>query len=70
MTAGTFPGRYQILTEWDELELEAEAEPVGAGVVRQCALCRRDGEDLWAVVSWQLSRHSGRWLLDSLSVAE
>tara|TARA_B110001452_G_scaffold234838_1_gene213355 strand:+ start:1024 stop:2031 length:1008 start_codon:yes stop_codon:yes gene_type:complete len=63
---------YVILTEWDEIELEDEAEPLNddGGLVSQDVLVRRQGDDSWTIVNWQLSRHNGLWLTDSLTITE
>ena len=58
---------YAILTEWDELELEETEEDESGVGASQDVLVRRTGEE-WTIVNWQLSRHSGRWLTDSLSI--
>ena len=62
---------YRILTEWDEIE-DDEAEPLteDGSVVQQEALVKRSSDDSWTIVNWQLSRHSGRWLTDSLTITE
>ena len=31
---------------------------------------RRDADDSFSVVSFQLSRHNARWLIDSLTITE
>ena len=60
---------YQILTEWDQIELEECEEPdEGSTQVSQDVLIKRDEDESWTLVNWQLSRHSGRWLMDELSI--
>ena len=63
---------YKIMTEWDELEVEDDAEPVtdDGSVVEQDVLVRRAGDASWTIVNWRLSRHSGTWLTDSLTITE
>ena len=65
-------GRYRILVEWDELELAEEADETGddGRRVLQSALARRSDDTSWTIVSWELSRYSGRWLLNALTVTE
>ena len=60
---------YQILTEWDQIELEEPEElDEGGTLVSQDVLVKRDEDDSWTVVNWQMSRHSGRWLMDALTI--
>lgn len=60
---------YQILTEWDQIELEeCEELDEGSTQVSQDVLIKRDEDESWTLVNWQLSRHSGRWLMDELSI--
>ena len=66
---------YQILTEWDEIELQDEDDGGEGGEVRTegnvaevDVLVRREGEESWTIVNWQLSRYNGRWLTDSMSI--
>ncbi|KAL1508706.1 hypothetical protein AB1Y20_004801 [Prymnesium parvum] len=63
---------YRIMAEWDEIEIEDEPELLrkDGSVVQQDALVKRKGDDSWTVVNWQLSRHSGRWLTDALTITE
>ena len=62
---------YKVLTEWDHIELEDEPEATGDGsTVSQDVLVKREGDDTWTVVNWQLARYSGRWLMDALSITE
>uniref|UniRef100_A0A7S2NRG0 EF-hand domain-containing protein n=1 Tax=Haptolina brevifila TaxID=156173 RepID=A0A7S2NRG0_9EUKA len=71
---------YAILTEWDEMQIDEddEEEDVEAALARRWdelrlnvaevgTLVRRKGEP-WTVVNWELSRHNGRWLTDSLDI--
>ena len=54
-----------------ELVEEDDKDPwavYASSVAEQDVLVRREGEDTWTVVNWQLSRHNGRWLTDSLSI--
>ena len=75
--------RYAILSEWDEIELEepeaalnddspiGEPESVsGQNTVMQDALVKRKDDESWTIVSWTMSKYSGRWLLDALSITE
>ena len=63
---------YAILTEWDEMELEEEDEDEDEeecdGTAEQDVLVKREGDDSWTIVNWQLSKHNGRWLTDSLTI--
>ena len=63
---------YAILTEWDEMELEEEDEDEEDeecdGTAEQDVLVKREGDDSWTIVNWQLSKHNGRWLTDSLTI--
>ena len=63
---------YQILTEWDDMELEDEddADALLSGVADQNALVRRKGDDGWTIVGFELSKHNERWLVDSLTITE
>jgi len=63
---------YKILVEWDDIEIDEEADPVNddGSVVSLDARARRSSDDSWTIVNWQLSRHSGCWLMDSLSITE
>jgi len=62
---------YAILTEWEEIELDDDPEVSADGsVVQQDVLVRRSESESWTIVNWQLSRHSGRWLTDSLTITE
>ena len=38
--------------------------------IGQDVLVRREADDSWTIVNFQLSRYSGRWLMDSLSITE
>ena len=31
-------------------------------------LVRRSGEESWTLIEFMLSRHNGRWLIDSLNI--
>jgi len=62
---------YRVLTEWDSIELDDEPEVSDDGTsVRQEVLVRREGDETWTIVAWELSNHFGRWLTDSLSITE
>jgi len=63
---------YRIMTEWNEIQVEEEIEPVSGdgSVVMQNVLVRRSEDESWTVVNWQLSLHSGCWLTDSLTITE
>ena len=62
---------YKIMTEWDELEVEDDAEPVtdDGSVVEQDVLVRRDGDASWTIVNWKPAP-LGTWLTDSLTITE
>ena len=63
---------YAILTEWDEMEEEDEDEDDEDeecdGTSEQDVLVKREADDSWTIVNWQLSKHNGRWLTDSLTI--
>ena len=59
---------YQILTEWDEIEFEDE--DIESNKASQDVLVKRGGDDSWTIVNYQLSRHNGRWLMDSMTITE
>ena len=52
------------------MEDEPELIRQDGSVVQQEALVKRSSDDSWTIVNWQLSRHSGRWLTDSLTITE
>ena len=72
---------YEILTEWDEMQVEgaSESDDVEAFLAERWeqlrtnvadvdTLVRRDGDDSWTIVNFRLSRYNGRWLMDSLTI--
>ena len=64
---------YKILTEWEDLDEpldEPEIVDDDGATISQDVLVRRAGDDSWTIVNWQLSRYSGRWLMDALSITE
>mmetsp|Transcript_48472 Transcript_48472/g.105084 ORF Transcript_48472/g.105084 Transcript_48472/m.105084 type:complete len:354 (+) Transcript_48472:32-1093(+) len=63
---------YRILMEWEEIQLEddSEEQEEGASVLQQSVLVRRSADESWTVVNWELSLHSGRWLMDALTITE
>jgi len=64
---------YKILTEWEDLDEpldEPEIVDDDGATISQDVLVRRAGYDSWTIVNWQLSRYSGRWLMDALSITE
>eukprot|EP00965_Chrysotila_dentata_P090165 2976193-Pleurochrysis_carterae.AAC.3 len=62
---------YRILAEWEEMEFETDVDEIDASnhAVVDVLLRRKKG-DSWAVVSWDLTMHDGRWLIHSLDVTE
>ena len=50
-----------LAERWEQLRLN---------VAEVDTLVRREDDDSWTIVNWQLSRHSGRWLTDSLTITE
>eukprot|EP00965_Chrysotila_dentata_P062109 2057764-Pleurochrysis_carterae.AAC.1 len=58
--------------EWEEIQLEddSEEQEEGASVLQQSVLVRRSADESWTVVNWELSLHSGRWLMDALTITE
>ena len=77
---GTKAGREQYALLWRSEEPEAalnddspigEPESVsGQNTVMQDALVKRKDDESWTIVSWTMSKYSGRWLLDALSITE
>ena len=62
---------YAILGEWDEMQwAEDEEEEVEAGVSQTEVevLVRREGEDSFSMVSWNLALYDDQWLIDSLNI--
>ena len=61
---------YEILTQWDEMEIEDEDEDEWSeqNEVSLDVLVKRSADESFSVVNWQLSKHNGRWLTDSLSI--
>uniref|UniRef100_A0A7S4MXM5 Uncharacterized protein n=1 Tax=Prymnesium polylepis TaxID=72548 RepID=A0A7S4MXM5_9EUKA len=67
---------YSILVEWDEKAEDDDDEGDETGCAtdtRRCTkevdvLVRRDGEDSYTMVSWELSQYDGNWLIDSLNI--
>ena len=60
---------YQILTEWDEIELDEDpGEGDDSSSVSQDVYVKREEDDSWTVVNWMLSKHSGRWLMDAMTL--
>lgn len=62
---------YEILLEWDEIEIEDDLEAECDLEKNSCSvdvLVKRSEDDSWTIVNWTLSRHNGRWLTDSLSI--
>jgi len=71
---------YRLLLEWDEIQLGdeddeddedegVEDEELGNSVSEE-VLVRREGTSSWSIVSFELSRHNGRWLIDSINITE
>lgn len=62
---------YRCLLEWEEMELDDEEDVDASGNTAEVeVLIRRDPKDSFSVVSFILSRHNARWLIDSLSITE
>ena len=66
------PG-YALLVEWDEMQDDDDDDDDGdddddPNLAEVDVLVRRDGDESFGLVSWQLSLHSGQWLIDSLSI--
>ncbi|EOD15715.1 hypothetical protein EMIHUDRAFT_211323 [Emiliania huxleyi CCMP1516] len=72
---------YAILAEWDEMEFDDDEEEEGGdGCARRAAaetavgeaevqvLVRRGGDESFSMVSWLMSQHDERWLIDSLNI--
>ena len=64
--------RKYIKPDGTEVELEEEDEDEEDeecdGTAEQDVLVKREGDDSWTIVNWQLSKHNGRWLTDSLTI--
>jgi len=60
-----------VLTEWDEIDFDDDEEDeedwVGS-TADTTVLVKRKGEANWSFVNFMLSRHNGRWLIDSLNI--
>ena len=62
---------YALLLEWEEMELDDEEDVDASGNTAEVeALVRRDPADSFSVVTFHLSRHNARWLIDSLAITE
>ena len=67
------PG-YALLVEWDEMQDDDDDDDDDGdddddpNLAEVDVLVRRDGDESFGLVSWQLSLHSGQWLIDSLSI--
>eukprot|EP00967_Tisochrysis_lutea_P006700 scaffold7963_cov34-Tisochrysis_lutea.AAC.3 len=61
---------YAILTEWDEIEFddEDEEEDWTGTTAETSVLVKRADDDSFTYINFMLSRHSGRWLIDSLTL--
>ena len=62
---------YQILTQWEEMEIDDDDDIDASGNTAEVeVLVRRDPADSFSVVSFQMSRHDARWLVDGLGITE
>lgn len=59
---------YLILSEWDEIDFDDETDVTDSAEAEQDVLVRRSSDKTWSAVSFRLSRHNGRWLVDSLGL--
>lgn len=60
---------YKILSEWDEIEFQdGEVLNDDGSEIDQAALVKRTGDDSWSVVHWKMSKESGAWLMDGMSI--
>ena len=62
---------YSILVEWDEMQEDEDDFTLddylsGNGEVEM--LVRREGEETFTMVSWDLSLYNGQWLINSLNI--
>lgn len=58
---------YQIFGEWDEIEIEDELELQDGGArAYQEVLVRRQGDASWTHINWQLIKHNGAWMTESV----
>ena len=49
---------------------DEEEEDYSSNTAEEEVLVRRTGDDSWSIISYQLSRHNGRWLIDSIVITE
>ena len=61
---------YQILGEWEELEVDDDEIDASQSTCEVECLIRRDPADSFSIVAFQMSRHNGRWLIDALQITE
>lgn len=62
---------YKLLLEWEEMELDDDEDIDAAGNSAEVDVqVRRDADDSFSIVSFRLSRHNARWLIDSLTITE
>mmetsp|Transcript_15504 Transcript_15504/g.49923 ORF Transcript_15504/g.49923 Transcript_15504/m.49923 type:complete len:356 (-) Transcript_15504:221-1288(-) len=61
---------YAILAEWDEMEFDDDEEEAetAVGEAEVQVLVRRGGDESFSMVSWLMSQHDERWLIDSLNI--
>ena len=72
MASNTFAAQdpwYSILTEWDEMQEEEDddflLDDYLAGHAQTDVLVRRDDEEEFTMVSWDLSLYDGQWVRSS-----
>ena len=54
----------------EEDDEEEDDEDHSSNTAEEEVLVRRTGDDSWSIISYQLSRHNGRWLIDSIVITE
>ena len=65
---------YALLVEWDEMQDSDDCsedegvDPDQPNLADIEVLVRREGEESFSLVSWELSLHNGQWLIDSLNI--
>ena len=83
MSPETFAGYlkepwYEILLEWSEIQFEDD--DLGSMMLGGAGgdsnrdevevLVRREEDNSWSIVAFDLSRHNGRWLIDAINITE
>ena len=61
------PG-YAPLVTWDEMQTEDEEIEEDTGLAEVAMLVKEEEEESFTLVTWRLSLHDGKWLIDSLNI--